>query len=309
MTALGARATGIANITADGTVLDTWYPAPTLIEDTSQLVDGTRRVPANQLSDGFLSLVGMDRDRLVEIAPVETVISDLSQPPRDAHDAYLRLHLLSHRLVKPLELNMTDCLSHLAQVAWTNKGPCLPDNFEQIRTNLRSRGQIHVYGIGRLPRMVDYVVPSGVSIAEAERVRLGAYLAPGTSVAREGYVSFNAGSTGPAQIEGRLSSAVVVGEGTDVGLSATLLAYRPGRGDRVPMRTGDNCRLHPSAGVLGIDLGDRCEIGMNVMLEASTNVFDSRTGQVIEAREIAGLNDISIAHEPVSACPVLRRRR
>ena len=305
---VGARATGIANIASDGTVLDTWYPSPALLNDADSLVDGTERVSARELSDRFLSIVGMDRDRLVELVPVRTTIADLSQPPRDAHDVYLRLHLLSHRLVRPLELNLHDCLTHLVPVVWTNKGPCVPDNFEFIRANLRSRGQIHVYGIERLPRMVDYVVPSGVSIAEAERVRLGAYLAPGTSVLREGYVSWNAGALGPARIEGRLSSAVTIGEGTDLGLSATLIAGRDTGRNRAPMRVGRMCRLHPSAGVIGVDLGDRCEIGINVMLEPDTAVFDSRSGNVVPAREIAGQSDISIANEPHSACPVLRPR-
>ncbi|MDY5784804.1 succinyltransferase [Corynebacterium sp.] len=305
--AAGACATGIANIAADGTVLDTWYPAPSLV-DAPSTPSSTERVSARDLSDQFLNLVGMDRDRLVEMVPVRTTIADLSQPPRDAHDVYLRLHLLSHRLVRPLELNMHDCLTHLVPVVWTNKGPCLPDNFEYIRAKLRARGQIHVYSIERLPRMVDYVVPSGVSIAEAERVRLGAYLAPGTSVLREGYVSYNAGSLGPARIEGRLSSAVTVDEGTDLSLSSALMASRAGGQNREPMRIGRNCVLHPSAGVIGVDLGDRCEVGVNVMLEPATALFDSRTGRIIAAQEITGQSDIAICNEPHSACPVLRPR-
>ncbi|SDL64663.1 2,3,4,5-tetrahydropyridine-2-carboxylate N-succinyltransferase [Corynebacterium mycetoides] len=308
---IGAEATGIANIAMDGTTLDTWYPSPKLIEDeeaVSALVTGTRRVSARDLSDRFLAIVGMDRDRLVELVPVHTAIADLSAPPVDAHDVYLRLHLLSHRLVKPLEVNMTDCLTHLVPVVWTNKGPCLSDNFEFVRASLRSRGQIHVYGIERLPRMVDYVVPSGVSIAEAERVRLGAYLAPGTSVMREGYVSFNAGSLGPARIEGRLSSSVVVDEGTDIGSSATLIATISSGRNRTPLRLGRDCRLRPSAGVIGIDLGDRCEIGVNVMLERDTTILDTRSGAKISAGAIAGLSDIIITNEPDSSCPVLRPR-
>ena len=207
----GARAVGIANIAMNGTVLDTWFPSPELlpIDGTS----GTHRVSAHELSPKFLKLIGADHDRLVELVPVCTVIADLDAPPIDAHDVFLRLHLLSHRMVEPLTINMAGALELLQPVVWTNKGPCLADNFETVRTNLRARGLIHVYGIDRLPRMVDYVVPSGVTIAEAERVRLGAYLAEGTSVMREGYVSYNAGSLGPARIEGRLSSSVVVGGG------------------------------------------------------------------------------------------------
>ncbi|OIR41596.1 succinyltransferase [Corynebacterium sp. NML140438] len=304
----GAQATGIANISLDGTVLDTWYPSPSIIDDPSGLTSGSRRVSAHELGDAFLSLVGMDSDRLVEHVPVRTTIADLSQPPVDAHDVYLRLHLLSHRLVRPFEVNMEDCLEHLEPVVWTNKGPCLADNFEFVRTRLRSRGNIHVYGIERLPRMVDYVVPTGVSISEAERVRLGAYLAPGTTVVREGYVSHNSGALGPAKIEGRLSSAVTVGEGTEVALSAVLMAMRGSGHNRVPLRVGRNCVLHPASGVLGVDLGDNCEIGVNVMLEPSTIIYDTRNETHIPASEIAGQSDITISQEPASTTPVLRAR-
>ena len=301
----GARAVGIANIAMNGTVLDTWFPSPELlpIDATS----GTHRVSAHELSPKFLKLIGADHDRLVELVPVRTVIADLDAPPIDAHDVFLRLHLLSHRMVEPLTINMAGALELLQPVVWTNKGPCLADNFETVRTNLRARGLIHVYGIDRLPRMVDYVVPSGVTIAEAERVRLGAYLAEGTSVMREGYVSYNAGSLGPARIEGRLSSSVVVGGGTDLSLSSALMASRVSEFERASMRVGRNCRLHPSAGVIGVDLGDRCEIGVNVMLEPDTMVFDVETGTQVPARTIAGRADLRIEREPSSTSPVVRR--
>lgn len=301
----GARAVGIANIAMNGTVLDTWFPSPELlpIDGTS----GTHRVSAHELSPKFLKLIGADHDRLVELVPVCTVIADLDAPPIDAHDVFLRLHLLSHRMVEPLTINMAGALELLQPVVWTNKGPCLADNFETVRTNLRARGLIHVYGIDRLPRMVDYVVPSGVTIAEAERVRLGAYLAEGTSVMREGYVSYNAGSLGPARIEGRLSSSVVVGGGTDLSLSSALMASRVSEFERAPMRVGRDCRLHPSAGVIGVDLGDRCEIGVNVMLEPDTMVFDVETGTQVPARTIAGRADLRIEREPFSTSPVVRR--
>ena len=301
----GARAVGIANIAMNGTVLDTWFPSPELlpIDGTS----GTHRVSAHELSPKFLKLIGADHDRLVELVPVRTVIADLDAPPIDAHDVFLRLHLLSHRMVEPLTINMAGALELLQPVVWTNKGPCLADNFETVRTNLRARGLIHVYGIDRLPRMVDYVVPSGVTIAEAERVRLGAYLAERTSVMREGYVSYNAGSLGPARIEGRLSSSVVVGGGTDLSLSSALMASRVSEFERASMRVGRDCRLHPSAGVIGVDLGDRCEIGVNVMLEPDTMVFDVETGTQVPARTIAGRADLRIEREPFSTSPVVRR--
>lgn len=301
----GARAVGIANIAMDGTVLDTWFPSPELSLDDA--TSGTHRVSAHELSPKLLKLVGADHDRLVELVPVRTVIADLAAPPVDAHDVYLRLHLLSHRMVEPLTINMSGALEHLVPVVWTNKGPCLADNFETVRTSLRARGLIHVYGIDRLPRMVDYVVPSGVTIAGAERVRLGAYLAPGTSVMREGYVSYNAGSLGPARIEGRVSSSVVLGAGTDLALSSALMASRAGEFERAPMRVGRDCVLHPSSGIIGVDLGDRCEIGVNVMLEPETMVFDVAAGAQVPASAIAGESDLRIQREPFSTSPVVRR--
>ncbi|QYH19934.1 succinyltransferase [Corynebacterium aquatimens] len=306
----GAQGTGIANIAMDGTVLDTWFPNPTLFDSDAQPhhITGTERVSARDLSDRFLNLVGMDRDRLVELVPVRTTIADLDQPPVDAHDVYLRLHLLSHRLIKPTTINMEDCLEHLVPVVWTNKGPCLSDNFEYIRTNLRSRGTIQVWSIERLPRMVDYVVPSGVSIAEADRVRLGAYLAPGTAVLREGFVSYNAGAIGPARIEGRMSSSVTIGQGTKIALSAVVMA-RSGTGrNRKPLRIGENCLLRHASGVIEVDLGDNCEVGLGVILEPDTVLFDARFGQSVTAKDVAGQDNLLISNEPFSNSPVLRTR-
>ena len=304
----GAEGTGIANIAMDGTVLDTWFPSPRLVGDASGLTTGSQRVSARELSDRFLHLVGMDRDRLVELVPVRTTIADLSAPPVDAHDVYLRLHLLSHRLVKPMEINMLDCLEHLVPVVWTNKGPCLSDNFEYIRTNLRSRGTIQVISIEPLPRMVDYVVPSGVTIAEADRVRLGAYLAPGTSVIREGYVSYNAGTLGPARIEGRLSSTVTIGEGTRIAQSAIVVADEGVRRNRTPLSIGRDCRLNHGSGTIGVDLGDNCELGLGVLLDKGSLLYDARVGHQIHAHSIAGQSNLVICNEPFSNSPVLREK-
>lgn len=305
----GARATGIAHIAADGTVLDSWYPSVELNDDIPH--SHTTRVSANDLSRRLLNLIGMDRDRHVEVVPVRTEIADLSAPAIDAHDVYLRLHLLSHRKVKPLEINMTDVLDHLVPVAWTNKGPCLPDDFEYVRTNLRARGTIHVYGIERLPRMVDYVVPTGITIAEAERVRLGAYLAEGTSVYREGSVSYNAGTLGPARVEGRLFSSCVIGAGSNIELSSFVMAETTDGHNRTPIRIGENCVIRPSAGLIDLNMGDRCELGAGVILEPGTIVYDTRNPSekaYVPARTITEQSDWSITHEPHSATPVVRHR-
>ncbi|WIM69424.1 DapH/DapD/GlmU-related protein [Corynebacterium suedekumii] len=302
----GAIAIGIANIAMDGTVLDTWYPEPELVDGTG-LVSGTERLGAQDLPDSLLKLVLLDEDRMVEQVAVRTTIANLQASPIDAHDVYLRLHLLSHRLVRPLELNMDGSLRLLSTVVWTNKGPCTPDNFEFVRTALRSRGLIHVYGIEKLPRMVDYVVPSGVNIAEAERVRLGAYLAPGTRVLREGYVSFNSGSLGAARIEGRMSSSTVIGEGTDVGLSATIMARRRSDGLRDPISIGEHCRFGVSSGIIGLTIGDNCTIGANIVLEPDTQIFDGDAGQHVAAATLNGQSDWTVRREVGHAEPVLRR--
>lgn len=306
MTTQGATAVGIANISMDGTILDTWYPEPELIDGTG-LVPGTERLGARDLPASMLKLVLLDEDRMVEQVAVRTTIADLQASPIDAHDVYLRLHLLSHRLVRPLELNMDGSLRRLSTVVWTNKGPCTPDNFEFVRTALRSRGLIHVYGIEKLPRMVDYVVPSGVNIAEAERVRLGAYLAPGTRVLREGYVSFNSGSLGAARIEGRLSSSAVIGEDTDVGLSSAIMSRRRSDGLRDPMTVGMNCRFGVSSGVLGLSIGDNCSIGANIVLEIDSQIWDADVGHHIPAASLNGQSNWSVRREVGHSEPVLRR--
>lgn len=250
-------------------------------------------------------MVKLDHDRLVEQVAVRTVIPDLSQPPVDAHDVYLRLHLLSHRLVRPHEMHMQNTLELLSNVVWTNKGPCLPENFEWVRGALRSRGLIHVYCVDRLPRMVDYVVPPGVRISEAERVRLGAYLAPGTSVLREGFVSFNSGTLGAAKVEGRLSSGVVIGEGSEIGLSSTIQSPRDEQRRRLPLSIGQNCNFGVSSGIIGVSLGDNCDIGNNIVLDEDTPIWfaddeELRTIDSIEGQANWSIKRESGFHEPVA---------
>lgn len=271
----GAQAIGIANIAADGTVLDTWFPEPTLIppDQAAHLTSGTQRLGAADIPRSFLRLVLIDDDRRVEQVAVRTTIADLGAHPIDAHDVYLRFHLLSHRLVEPLTINLDNSLRILSPVVWTNKGPCLPDNFESLRTSLRSRGLIHVYGIEKLPRMVDYVVPPDVMIAEAERVRLGAYLAPGTRVLREGYVSFNSGSSGPSHIEGRLSSGTYIGADCMLEASSSFMATRQDS-NRMPVTMGNGCYIGNNAGAIGITFGDDCRVDPSIVIEPDTQLYD-----------------------------------
>ena len=292
----------------DGTVLDTWFPSPELLSpaEAADLTTGTVRLGAADIPNSFLRLIKMDQDRMVEQVAVRTVITDLSQPAVSAHDVYLRLHLMSHRLVQPLEISMTHLAKNLTTVVWTNKGPALPDNFEIQRTDLRSRGLIHVYGVERLPRMVDYVVPNHISIAEAERVRLGAYLAPGTRVLREGYVSFNAGTLGACRIEGRLSSATLLGEGCDIGLSATFMALRRADGLRDPVTMGVDCRLGVSSGLIGVSMGDHCSIAANIVVERDSEIYDLEREQVVPASTLDGRSNWRIRHSAYHSIPVVQ---
>lgn len=302
----GAQAIGIANISIDGTILDTWFPAPELV-DAAGLETGTERLGAQELSRQMLSLVTLDEDRMVEQIAVRTTIADLTAAPVSAHDVYLRLHLLSHRLVTPHSIAMDPARHHLANVVWTNKGPATADNFEFVRTSMRSRGLIHVYGIDHLPRMVDYALPHSVRIAEAERVRLGAYLAPGTTVLREGFISYNAGSLGPARIEGRLSSGVTVDAGCNVGLSATLMAERGENGTRTPVTIGKDCDFGVSSGLIGISIGDNCHIGANIVIERDSPIYDAEDQTLITGADLEHCSNWSVRTEAGHAEPVLRR--
>lgn len=301
----GAVAEGIANIAMDGRVLDTWFPTPELVHDPA-LIPGTSRLGAADIPARMLRLVHRDDDRQVEQVAVRTVISDLAAQPLDAHDVYLRLHLLSHRLVQPLQINLDHAMHLLTTVVWTNKGPCIPDNFEQLRTDLRSRGLLHVYGIEKLPRMVDYVVPPDVIIAEAERVRLGAYLAPGTRVLREGYVSYNSGTLGASRIEGRLASSAVVGEGCDIGLSAVVSSKRRSTGTRFPVQVGSGCSFGVGAGVNGVSPGESCTIGPSIVIEPGTHLFDVSLNQVVTGRILDGQSNWHVRHEAGFDVPTVR---
>ncbi|MGH3581730.1 MAG: 2,3,4,5-tetrahydropyridine-2,6-dicarboxylate N-succinyltransferase, partial [Mycobacterium sp.] len=222
-----ASGVGLATIAADGTVLDTWFPAPELTADGPS---GTTRLSVAELPDTFAALTGPDADRDVEVVAVRTTIADLDDKPADTYDAYLRLHLLSHRLTKPHQANLDGIFGLLTNVVWTNFGPAAVEGFELVRAKLRGRGAVTVYGVDKFPRMVDYVLPKGVRVADADRVRLGAHLAEGTTVMHEGFVNFNAGTLGTSMVEGRISAGVVVGDGSDVGGGASIMGTLSGGG-------------------------------------------------------------------------------
>lgn len=286
----GARAVGLATVATDGTVLDTWYPHPKLGAADSA---GSTRLSVDEavaaLGTSVAASLGPDTDRGVEVVAVRTSISALSRPPVDAHDVYLRLHLLSARLVQPHGCNLDGIFGLLANVVWTNHGPCPVDGFEATRLALRSRGPVTVYGVDKFPRMVDYVLPHGVRIADADRVRLGAHLAVGTTVMHEGFVNFNAGTLGSGMVEGRVSAGVVVGDGSDIGGGASIMGTLSGGGTEV-ITVGERCLVGANAGI-GISLGDDCVVEAGLYVTAGTKVT-LPDGRIIKARDVSGANGL-----------------
>jgi 2,3,4,5-tetrahydropyridine-2-carboxylate N-succinyltransferase len=284
-TSTGAFGVGLATIADDGTVLDTWFPTPELGEPP---VTGTERLTAEGAGE-LAALTGRDAARGVEVVAVRTGIAKLSEAPVDAHDVYLRLHLLSHRLVQPHGVSLEGQFGLLANVVWTNFGPCPVPGFEQTRLRLRAKGLVTVYGVDKFPRMVDYVLPAGVRVADADRVRLGAHLASGTVVMHEGFVNFNAGTLGVSMVEGRVSAGVVVGDGSDVGGGASIMGTLSGGGKQV-ISIGERCLLGANAGI-GISLGDDCVVEAGLYVTAGTRV-SLPDGRVVKAAELSGSNGI-----------------
>jgi 2,3,4,5-tetrahydropyridine-2-carboxylate N-succinyltransferase len=238
----------------------------------------------------FLSaLAGVDEIRGVKREVVSLEI-DLSKAPESVSDAYLRLHLLSHRLIKPHGANVEGIFGILNNVVWTSVGPCPVENFEITRANLKQKfGAITVLSVDKFPRMVDYVVPSGVRIADADRVRLGAHLASGTTVMHEGFVNFNAGTLGTSMVEGRISAGVTVGDGTDVGGGASIMGTLSGGGKEV-ISIGEKCLLGANSG-LGISLGDNCviEAGTYITSAAKVRLPD---GEIVKAGTLSGASNL-----------------
>ncbi len=282
-----AWAWGLATVTAGGAVLDTWYPEVAL------------GVPGAE-AEAPASLSGLDRVdavRRVRTEVVQTVI-DLAAAPADVPDAYLRLHLLSARLAAPRSLNLDGIFGVLPNVIWTSAGPCALDDFEEVRAGLRAqRGHITVFGVDKFPRMVDYVVPSGVRIADADRVRLGAHLAAGTTVMHEGFVNFNAGTLGASMVEGRISAGVVVGDGSDVGGGASIMGTLSG-GGKEQITVGERCLLGANAGI-GISLGDDCIVEAGLYVTAGTKIA-LPDGRTVKGSELSGAHNLLFRRNSVT---------
>ncbi len=282
---------GLATLAADETVLDVWFPAPAL---------GAKPADA-EASEEYATLADLavaDGARGVTRKVVTVEIADLAAGPADTADAWLRLHLLSSRLVQPHGLSLDGVFGLLANVVWTSQGPCAVEGFELTRARLKAAGRpVAVYGVDKFPRLGDYVVPSGVRIADADRVRLGAHLASGTTVMHEGFVNFNAGTLGTSMVEGRISAGVVVGDGSDIGGGASIMGTLSGGGKQV-ISVGQRCLLGANSG-LGISLGDDCVVEAGTYITAGSKVTLA-DGSVVKAGELSGASNVLFRRNSIS---------
>ncbi len=283
---------GLATIDANGTVLDVWFPTPALGDK-----------PADAVCPSELGeLQGADKDRGVSRDVLLVEVADLQAPPATTEDVWLRLHLLSSRLVVPHSVNLEGVFGLLTNVVWTSAGPCAVEDFEMTRARLRANGRhLTVYGVDKFPRMVDYVLPTGVRIADGDRVRLGAHLAEGTTVMHEGFVNYNAGTLGASMVEGRVSAGVVVGNGSDVGGGASIMGTLSGGGKEV-ISIGQRCLLGANSG-LGISLGDDCVVEAGCYVTAGTKVtitdLDGKP-KVVKAVELSGASNVLFRRNSVT---------
>lgn len=285
---------GLATIHASGSALDVFFPEPALGDHVPE------EAPQGLAEAHFEDPIRRTTTRAVR------VVIDLDAAPEGTEDAYLRLHLLSHRLVKPHGLNLDGIFGQLPNNAWTTRGPLPVEEVNRVRTILRSQGELlGVFGIDKFPRMTDYVTPTGVRIADADRVRLGAHLAPGTTVMHEGFVNFNAGTLGSSMVEGRISAGVIVGDGSDIGGGASIMGTLSGGGQEV-IRIGERCLLGAESGI-GISLGDDCIVEAGLYVTAGTKV-ELADGRVVKARELSGAPGLLFLRDSQTGKVVARQR-
>jgi 2,3,4,5-tetrahydropyridine-2-carboxylate N-succinyltransferase len=269
---------GIATQTKSGQILDCTFH--TL---------GLGSAPANNLANEFKLQLGEDQIRNLSKIAVELSI-DLAEKPKDATDVFLRLHLISHRLVKPHGLNLDGVFALLSNVVWTSAGACEVEGFDKVRRGLQNKyGNLTVYSVDKFPRMIDYVIPEGVRIADGDRVRLGAYLASGTTVMHEGFVNFNAGTLGKSMVEGRISAGVIVGDGSDIGGGASIMGTLSGGGKEV-ISIGQRTLLGANSGI-GISLGDDCVVEAGVYITAGSKIT-LPDNKIVKAKELSGANNL-----------------
>jgi len=288
-----ASGVGVATYDVQDRLLDAWFPSPRLGSASTDEPDQ-------------LLPTGTDSIRDVHTETVRVSISSLADPPADTADVWLRLHLLSHRLIRPHEANLDGIFGLLTNVAWTSLGPVAADDVEEVRLRARINGtRLEVYGVDKFPRMTDYVVPSGVRIADADRVRLGAHLSPGTTVMHEGFVNYNAGTLGASMVEGRISAGVVVGDGTDVGGGSAIMGTLSG-GGQIVISLGERCLLGSNSGI-GIPLGDDCVVEAGCYVTAGTKVT-LPDGDVVRARDLSGVSNMMFWRNSVNGAIEARPR-
>ena len=269
---------GVATQTKSGQILDCTFH--TL---------GLGSAPANNLTNEFKSQIGEDSIRNLNKVVIELSI-DLAEKPKDANDVFLRLHLLSHRLVKPHGLNLDGVYGLLSNVVWTSAGVCEVEGFDKVRRGLQNKyGNLTVYSVDKFPRMIDYVIPEGVRIADGNRVRLGAYLSSGTTVMHEGFVNFNAGTLGKSMVEGRISAGVIVGDGSDIGGGASIMGTLSGGGKEV-ISIGQRTLLGANSGI-GISLGDDCVVEAGVYITAGSKIT-LPDNKIVKAKELSGADNL-----------------
>ena len=273
-----AYGVGVATQTESGQTLDCHFYSL-----------GLGSKPANK--QGETLNLQQDSDLIRKVKKIVVDISiDLSVAPKDVADVYLRLHLLSHRLVKPHSINLDNIFTLLPNVVWTSVGACEINSFDQVRLALQNKyGNLTVYSVDKFPRMIDYVIPEGVRIADGDRVRLGAYLSAGTTVMHEGFVNFNAGTLGKSMVEGRISSGVVVGDGSDIGGGASIMGTLSGGGKEV-ISIGERTLLGANSGA-GISLGNDCVIEAGVYITAGSKIL-LPDGKIVKAKELSGANNL-----------------
>jgi 2,3,4,5-tetrahydropyridine-2-carboxylate N-succinyltransferase len=285
-----------------------YQPAAELARLVRENVDGLEgnaaaKADANQLqalADAFEEAGYEDQARLADQSsesslPVVVTLLDTDEKASTTPEVYLKLHLLSHRLVKPHGVNLDGIFPLLPNLAWTNEGAIDLEELSQRQLQARAAGRIlEVKAVDKFPPMTDYVVPSGVRIADTARVRLGAFVGEGTTVMHEGFINFNAGTEGKSMIEGRISAGVMVGEGSDLGGGSSTMGTLSG-GNKIVISLGRECLLGANAGV-GIPLGDRCtvEAGLYVTAGTKVQVLDDNNEPVrtVKARDLAGQSDL-----------------
>ncbi|MEZ3159719.1 2,3,4,5-tetrahydropyridine-2,6-dicarboxylate N-succinyltransferase [Microbacterium sp. BWT-B31] len=295
---------GLATTSENGTVLDTWFPEPK-----------AGRIPLGY--DPTMPPEDLERHAVADprravTVDVVTLEVDLDAAPASTSDAYLRLHALSHRLARPNEVNLDGVFAHLPNVAWTTAGPMHPDDATRLRPFLQRDG-VQLQGLDKFPRLLDYVTPPGVRIADASRVRLGAYLSPGTTVMHEGFVNFNAGTLGASMVEGRISQGVVVGDGSDIGGGASIMGTLSGGGTH-KVSIGARTLLGANAGV-GISLGDDCVVEAGLYVTAGSKIVladeppkADGTRPIAKGSELSGVDGLLLRRNSITGAVEAVRR-